>query len=180
MRSPGYFAAVAPAVVVISALVAACAAPVSPARVQDALSVAAYEPESEASPALLRACEAAPLLSSWQSSRRAMLTKTSPRFTVRVLVDGDRIAKSEGGLGLGGASRAIPVRIVDMKSKTAAPAGTLGRCFANVRAPAGHHCIVLDYDGDEQGRPLAFEFDFASGMHTRPSASADAAGACPD
>ncbi|MBX3201631.1 MAG: hypothetical protein KF850_38865 [Labilithrix sp.] len=117
---------------------------------------------------MLQACQGAPLFRAPRGWGSAELTRERPRVVVRVLVpDEPDVTKGEGEVGVSGASRAFGVRVVDMASKTTVQEGqVIGRCFENVVRPgAGERCVVFEYDGDDRGRPLRFEYDFASRMH---------------
>ncbi|MBX3217006.1 MAG: hypothetical protein KF850_33545 [Labilithrix sp.] len=117
---------------------------------------------------VLQACQGAPLLRAPRPWMSAELTREHPLVVVRVLVSGDPdVTKGEGEVGVSGASRTFGVRVVDMASKTTVQQGQgIGRCFENVVRPgAGERCVVFEYDGDDRGRPLGFEYDFASRMH---------------
>lgn len=68
---------------------------------------------------------------------------------------------------MSGATRALAVRVIDLRTQRQVQEQRLGRCFENVVAVSGaeERCIVFEYDQDTLGRPLRFEYDFASRRH---------------
>ncbi|MBX3220969.1 MAG: hypothetical protein KF795_10665 [Labilithrix sp.] len=133
------------------------------------------EPDPDAPTEVIRACQAARLIRAPRGWVSAELTREEPLVVVRVLVSDELdVAKGEGEVGVSGASRAFGVRVVDMASKKSVQhAQVIGRCFENVVRPgAGERCVVFEYDGDERGRPLRFEYDFASRMHYQATEAA--------
>lgn len=104
-----------------------------------------------------------------QPSKHAVLTAQRPYLVVRYLVPDRELdfTKGEGEIGVQGSSRTFGVSVIDLRTNKIVFTQGMGSCFGNaVRAPyPGELCAVLRYDDDPSGKPLTFEYDFASGMH---------------